>query len=65
MQTYSFTAALLRKTGQVGDEEWDRTPTPSDLNPDVELVDSKDDPLKFLFVRNLVTSPSLMPDGKP
>jgi hypothetical protein len=65
MQTYSFTAALLQKTGQVGDEEWDRTPAPSNLNPDLELVDTKDDPLKFLFVRNSVTSPSLMLDGKP
>jgi DNA modification methylase len=65
MQTINFTAALLRKTGQVASDQWDRKPAPLNLNPDLELVDTIEDPIKLLSIRNSVLSPSLMPNGKP
>jgi DNA modification methylase len=35
------------------------------LNPAPELVDTKNDPIKFLFIQNSVLKPSMMPEGKP
>jgi DNA modification methylase len=65
MQTINFTAALLRKTGQVASDQWDRKPEPPNLNPDPELVDTIEDPIKLLSIQNSVLSPSLMPNRKP
>jgi hypothetical protein len=56
---------LFQKTRQNGDEQWDRLPVPLNLNPDLELVLTKEDPIKFLSFQNLVISSSMMLDGKP
>jgi hypothetical protein len=58
-------AVLLQKSGQKGEDKWDRRPIPLTLNADRELADSKGDPTKFLFLRNIVVSPLSMPNGLP
>ena len=65
MQIINFTATLLRKTGQVASDQWDRKPVPSNLNLDPELADTIEDPIKFFSIWNFILSPSLMPNGKP
>jgi DNA modification methylase len=60
MQTINFTVALLWKTGQVALDQWDRKLAPLNLNPDPELVDTIEDPIKLLSIWNSV----LMPNGK-
>jgi hypothetical protein len=63
LQTCNFTAVLLQKTGQRGDETWDRLPISMILNADRELADSKGDPTNLLFLQNIVDSPLIMPNG--
>jgi hypothetical protein len=56
---------LLQKSGQKGEDKWDMRPIPLILNADRELADSKEDPTKFLFLRNTVVSPLSMPNELP
>jgi hypothetical protein len=58
-------AVLLQKSGQKGEDEWDKQPIPLILNADRELANSKEDPTKFLFLWNTVGSPLSMPNGLP
>jgi hypothetical protein len=64
-QTKSFSAALLVKSGKVMDDVWDRAPTPLVLNADTDLAGTNDDLIKYLSLRNIVSSFSVSKTGEP
>jgi hypothetical protein len=64
-QTKFFSAALLVKTGKVVDDVWDLSPIPLVLNPDAELVDTNEDPIEHLSLRNAVSSFAMTKAGEP
>jgi hypothetical protein len=53
------------KTGVFFDEAWDRIPLPFELHQDPDLVNTSEDPIKYLIVRNSVFNPALDRDRKP
>jgi hypothetical protein len=56
---------LLAKSGKVVDDIWDKAPTPLVLNADADLVGTNDDPIKYLLLRNIVSSFSVSKTGEP
>ncbi|KAG0566984.1 hypothetical protein KC19_7G101700 [Ceratodon purpureus] len=62
MLTFTFSVALLMKTGRSRDHKHPRLPIPLRLNSDPQLVNTPEDPLKFLCLTNFVENPAT--DGK-
>lgn len=61
-----FSALLLLKTGvATGKPDWERLPKPLKLNSDPLLVNTPEDPLRFLSLTNDVQKPTLGADLKP
>ena len=56
---------LLVKTGIFKDDQYNRLPLPFTLNADKELTGTPEDPLRYLTLTNVVSSPVLMADGTP
>ena len=56
---------LLVKTGIFKDDQYNRLPLPFTLNADKELNATSEDPLRYLTLTNVVSSPTLMADGTP
>ena len=56
---------LLVKTGIFKDDQYNRLPLPFTLNADKELTGTPEDPLPYLTLTNMVSSPALMADGTP
>ena len=65
MQTYNFSVVLLVKTGILKDDQFDKLLLSFNLNADLELQDTPEDPLRYLTLTNVVTNPSLMANGTP
>ena len=65
LQTYNFSVVLLVKMGILKDDQYNRLPLPFMLNADRELTGTPEDPLQYLTLSNVVSSPSLMADGTP
>jgi hypothetical protein len=63
-QTKSFSAALLVKTRKVVDDVWNMTPIPLALNPNLDLIGTIDDPIKYLSLRNTVSIISMTKTGE-
>ena len=56
---------FLIKTGIFKDDQYNRLPLPFTLNADKELTGTPEDPLPYLTLTNVVSSPALMADGTP
>ena len=51
--------------GILKDDRFSRLPIPLTFNTDQELRGTLEDPLRYLTLSNVVSNPSLMPDGTP
>ena len=47
------------------DDQYNRLPLPFTLNADKEFSGTPEDPLRYLTLTNVVSSPALMADGTP
>ena len=65
LQTYNFSVVLLVKTGIFKDDQYNRLPLLFTLNANKELTGTPEDPLRYLTLTNVVSSPMLMAVGTP
>ena len=60
-QTFMFSVVLVVKKGA----NFHRKPVPLQLQSDLQLSDTPQDPLKYMALTNIVSSPTLDKSGKP
>jgi hypothetical protein len=64
-QTYNFSIVLVVESGVVNGMSWDRLPKTLKQIPDPDLANTNEDPIKFLSLHNIVSSPAMTPYKKP
>ena len=62
LQTFNFCVILIVKSGDVN---WPRMPQKLKLHSDPYFASTAEDPIKYLLLKNIVTSPAIMWNGEP
>ena len=62
LQTFKFCVTLRVKSGDVS---WPRMPQKLKLHSDPDFAGTIEDPIKYLLLKNIVTSPAMMPNREP
>ena len=60
LQTFNFCMTLIVKSGNVN---WPRMLQKLKLHSDPDFAGTAKDPIKYLLLKNIVTSPAMMPNG--
>ena len=62
LQTFNFCVTLVVKSGDVN---WPRMPQKLKLHSNPDFAGTAEDPIKYLLLKNIVTSPAMMLNGEP
>ena len=62
LQMYNFCVTLMVKTGNA---QWLRMLQKLKLHTDLDFAGTAKDPIKYLLLKNVVSSPALMPNREP